>query len=146
MMVSTHKATVVLLAMAFGGGVLVGRGSPLAAQAKNRIFEIRTYTANEGKLDALVKRMRDKEAKIFEKNGMKGIGFFVAAEAPKSENTYVYILAHESREAARASWAKFGNDPEWKELRQSSEAAGPILVQGGVQSIFVNPLDFSPLK
>ena len=145
-MLSTYKATVVLLGMAFGAGVLVGRGVPLTAQAKNRIFEIRTYTTNQGRLDALVKRMRDKEAKLFEKSGMKDIGFFVAAEAPQSENTYVYILAHESREAARQSWAKFGSDPEWKELQQSSEAAGPILVRGGVQSIFVNPLDFSPMK
>src|SRR5262245_38908912 len=83
------KAKYVLLVIAFGAGFLAGRGAPVAAQAQKRIFEIRTYTTLEGRLGALVGRMRDKEAKLFEKNGMAGIGYFVAAESPKSENTYV---------------------------------------------------------
>ena len=107
-------------------------------------MEIRTYTTHDGRLDALVKRMREGEAKVFDKVGMKGVGFFVAAESPKSENTFVYILAHESREGAKQSWAKFRDDSEWKSIRETSEAAGPIVAK--VESVFVNPLDFSPLK
>ena len=137
-----YGMTATLLAIAFGGGFLVGHGAPVAAQAKNRVFEIRTYTMNDGRLDTLVKRLRQGEARLFDKVGMQGVGFFVAAEPPKSENTFVYILAHESRERAKESWAKFTNDPEWQTLRQTAESPGPIKVE----SIFVSPVDFSPLK
>jgi len=75
---------------------------------------------------------------------MKPVGFFVASEAPKSDNTFVYILSHESREKAKDNWARFQADAEWKDIRQRSEAAGPIVAKA--ETIFVNPTDFSPLK
>ncbi len=93
-------------------------------------------------MDALVSRMRRGEAKIFDKVGMKGVLFSVAAEPPKSATTFVYILAHESLDGAKASWAKFRDDPEWKQLYASAESTGPLKVD----SIFVNPTEFSPLK
>lgn len=132
-----------VVGMAFAAGVLVGNGPLVKAQSKNRVLEIRTYTAHPGRLGALVNRMGHGENKIFAKVGMPPVGFFVANEAPKSEDTFVYILAHESREGAKANWDKFRNDPEWKDLRAKSEADGPIVAK--VESIFVNPLDFSPL-
>ena len=134
------------IAAAFVGGLLIGHGVPAAAQGNSRIFELRTYTTNEGKLGGLVNRMGGPEKDLFRKHGMEPMAFFVAAEAPKSENTFVYILAHKSREAARASWAAFGADPEWRKVAQESEANGRFLVQGGVQSVFLNATDFSPLK
>ena len=42
------------------------------------------------------------ESQLFAKSGMSNIGHFVAADAPKSENTYVYIVAHENQEKAKA--------------------------------------------
>lgn len=137
-----YQVTAGLLALTFGAGFLVGRDAPAAAQTQNRVLEIRTYvTPDQAGLNALVKRMRS-EAKIFDRLGMKGVGFFVAAEAPKSENTFVYILAHESRERAKENWAKFGPDPEWQALRAASEPTGQIKIE----SIFVSPTEFSPLK
>jgi hypothetical protein len=133
-----------LLAIAFGLGVSVGAGTRVEAQRSARVLEFRRYTANEGKLDALVKRMREGETKFFEKHGMKGVFYSVAAEAPESHNTYVYVLAHESREAAKKSWDDFRNDPGWKEMRDRSELNGPLV--GKVESMFVNPTDFSPIK
>jgi hypothetical protein len=137
------------LVAAFAAGVFVGNGPLVRAQAqqvKKRVFEIRTYTAHPGRLDGIIKRMGGGEGKIFERLGMQPMGFFVAAEAPKSADTFVYILAHESREAATASWAKFREDPEWKALQAKSyaESGGPTTAK--VDSIFVNPTDFSPMK
>jgi hypothetical protein len=144
-MLRNYKVMMVgLLAMAFTAGILVGQGTLVRAAGKNRVLEIRTYTTHDGKLPALVERMGHGEGKVFERLGMKPIGFFVATEAPKSENTFVYILSHESREKARENWAKFGADSEWKEIRQRSEAAGPIVAKA--ETIFVDPTDFSPLK
>lgn len=131
------------MAAAMACAFVAGHQTALSGQSKNRVFELRTYTTeSKAGLDALVKRMREGEAKIFEKVGMKGIGYFVAADAPKSDNTYVYIVAHESPEAAKSSWAKFRDDAEWKSLRSTSTPTGPIKVE----SVFLNPLDFSALK
>ena len=136
--------TVGLVSIAFGLGVYVGGGVRVDAQRPGRVLEVRRYTAAPGKLDELVKRMREGETSLFEKHGMKGVFYSVAAEAPDSQNTYLYVLAHQSREAAKKSWDDFRDDEAWKSLRATSEANGPLVSK--VESIFVSPTDFSPLK
>lgn len=133
-----------LAAFTFTAGVFVGHSTLLTAAGTNRVLEIRTYTTHEGRLPALVERMGHGEGKVFERLGMKPVGYFVANEAPKSANTFVYILSHESREKAKENWAKFRDDAEWKQIREKSEAAGPIVAKA--ETIFVDPTDFSPLK
>jgi len=124
-------------------GHVVGRAAADAAKA-NRVFEIRTYTTEEGKLDALLTRFRDHTTKLFEKHGMTNVGYWVPQDEPKSKNTLIYIIAHESREAAKKNWDGFRNDPDWNKVRTDSEAAGKIVNK--VDSVFGDPTDFSPLK
>ena len=114
------------------------------ASAQKRIFEIRTYTTLEGKLDALHARFRNHTVRLFAKHGITSIGYWSPQDAPLSQNTLVYILAHPSREAAQKNWEAFRNDPEWKKARDESEAAGKIVSK--VESVFVNATDYSPLK
>ncbi len=114
------------------------------AQSSARVFEIRTYTTLEGKLPDLEKRFRDHTIRIFNKHGMTSIGYWVPQDAPRSQNTLIYILAHPSREAAKENWAAFGNDPEWQKVRAESEANGKIVSK--VDSVFADPTDFSALK
>jgi hypothetical protein len=142
-MVRSYGMTAGLVLVAFALGVHVG-GVRVDAQRSARVLEVRRYTTNEGKLDALVKRMREGESKLFEQHGMKGVFYSVAAEGPESQNTFIYVLAHESREAAKKSWDDFRNDAGWKSLRETSEASGPLV--GKVESTFVTPTDFSPVK
>ena len=133
----------VLVGAAFGVGFFAGRETPVAAQGANRVFEVRTYTTeNKAGLDALVARMRAGETRLFEKAGMTGIGYFVATDAPKAENTYIYVLAHANLDRAKESWAKFREDPEWLKLRETSAPTGMVKVE----STFVRPTDFSPLR
>jgi hypothetical protein len=142
MMLRKYRVTAGLIALAFGVGYFTGRESPVAAQSQGRLLEIRTYvTPDKTGLDALVNRMRS-EAKIFDRLGMKSVGYFVAAEPPKSENTFIYILAHENRERAKENWSKFGPDPEWKDLLSKSAPTGQLKIE----SVFVRPTDFSPVK
>jgi hypothetical protein len=115
-----------------------------ARAADTRVFEIRTYTALEGKLPDLLKRFRDHTVKLFEKHGMVNIGYWVPQDEPRSKNTLIYILAHRSREAAKKSWDAFRQDPAWIKARTESEAAGKIVDR--TESVFVSPTDFSPLK
>ena len=142
-MVRRYGIAAGLLASAFGAGVWVG-GVKVEAQRSARVLEVRRYTANQGKLEALLQRMRDGETKLFEKHGMKGVFYSVAADAPDSQNTFIYVLSHESREAAKKSWDDFRNDPSWKSMRDTSEAGGPLV--GKVESTFVIPTDFSPTR
>jgi len=112
--------------------------------AENRVFEMRTYTTLDGRLDALLTRFRDHTTKLFEKHGMTNIGYWVPQDAPLSKNTLIYVLAYPSREAAKKSWDAFRTDPVWQKAQKESEASGKIVDH--VVSVFMNPADFSKIK
>ena len=131
----------------FAAGFIVGQISDtgLDANAQGRkVFELRTYTAPEGKLNDLVARFRNDTLRIFEKHGMDNVGYWLPTDAPASSNTLIYILAHDSRDAATKSWAAFREDPEWKAVAERTQANGPIVSK--VESVFLEATDFSPLK
>lgn len=140
-MVRRYSVAAGLLALAFVCGVYVGHLPTLNAEGSERVVEIRTYTAAEGKLDALAKRMGTDEMKFFKKHGMKNILFSVAADPPLSQNTFVYIVSHESREAAKKSWAAVLADPEFKSL---VERTGRMSTKA--EMMFLKPTDYSPVK
>jgi hypothetical protein len=131
----------------FAAGFIVGQISDfgLTANAQGRkVFELRTYTAPDGKLDDLVARFRNDTLRIFEKHGMDNVGYWLPTDTPASSNTLIYILAHDSRDAATKSWAAFREDPEWKAVAERTQANGPIVSK--VESVFLEATDFSPLK
>jgi len=114
------------------------------AQSTGRVFELRTYTCNEGKLPDLEKRFRDHTIAIFQRHHMVSVGYWIPQDVPRSGDTLIYILAHPSRDEAKANWAAFQADPEWQKVRAESEANGKIV--NHVDSVFMDPADFSPLK
>ena len=131
-----------MLAVGLGAGFLMGQGGRLDAQSKNRVFELRIATAaDKEKLGFLMNRFRGGELKIWDRLGMKSVGYWVPIEQPKSETTLIYILAHESRKQADESWAKFRDDPEWKAFPKTPDI-GPVTVE----RTFLEPVDFSPIK
>jgi len=124
-------------------GMAIGGAATLEAQS-SRVYELRVYTTAEGRLAALLERFGGGEIELFRKHGMEGVGYWVPDEAPASQNTLVYVLAHDSRESAAASWQALRDDPEWQTMRRESLADGPIVTN--VESTFLNPADFSPLQ
>lgn len=132
----------------FAAGMLAGRmfedRSAVSAQTAGRVFEMRTYTAPDGKLGDLHKRFREHTLRIFQKHGMTNVAYFSPTDAPLSQNTLVYLISHASREAAKASWGAFIADPEWKKVASESTANGPITSK--IESVFLTPTDYSPLK
>jgi len=118
--------------------------SPASLAAQDRVFELRTYTAHEGKLDDVVRRFEDHTMRLLEVHGMENVGYWIPQDPALSGNTLIYLLAHESREAATASWSAFFANPEWHAVRDASEANGPI-VQGVVRA-FLDPISASPLR
>jgi hypothetical protein len=137
----------------FAFGFVAGRSShpqAIAAAAvarpegQGKVFELRTYTTNEGRLDVLQARFRNHTIKLFEKHGMTSIGYWVPEDAPLKANTLIYILAHPSREAAKKNWAEFRGDPEWQKVKAESEAAGQIVSK--IDSVYMRATDYSALK
>lgn len=138
-----------LLAFAvFAAGFLLGGWTqPLpsaSAQTNAQIFELRTYTTNEGKLPNLHARFRDHTMQIFEKHGMTNVGYWTPIDAPESQNTLIYIIAHTDREAAAESWTAFREDPEWQRVAEASQVDGRIVSK--VESVFLEATDYSPMK
>ena len=137
-------ATFAVFAAGFVAGKWFDVGSEAQAQGRGKVFELRTYTAPEGRLNDLVARFRNDTLRIFEKHGMDNVGYWLPTDAPASSNTLIYILAHDSRDAATQSWAAFRADPEWKAVTDRTQANGPIVTK--VDSVFLEATDFSPLK
>jgi hypothetical protein len=145
-MVMTKASFAFILCAVFAAGIIAHAlftPEPVHA-AGNRVFEIRTYTAAPGKLEALKARFRDHTIKVFDKYGMKSIGYWVPQDAPESTNTLTYILAHPSREDAKKNWAAFNADPEWVKAKGESEKDGKLVDK--VVSVFADPLEFSQIK
>jgi hypothetical protein len=140
----TPLALIAVFAAGLGLGAAFGPPSTAGAQSKKRVFEIRTYTANEGKLADLHARFRNHTLRLFEKHGMTNIGYWSPQDAPLAENTLIYVISHESREAAKANWDGFRQDPGWQKVQAESEAKGKLVAK--VDSIFLDATDYSPMK
>jgi NIPSNAP len=146
MRTKTFVVQMAVLAMVVGG-YCVAQSSDArsgAREAKTRLFEIRTYTTEPGKLDALNARFRNHTTKLFEKHGMTNIGYWTPIDGERSKDTLIYVLAHDSRDAAEKSWQGFRSDPEWIRAKTESEAPGPIVRK--VESVFLSPTDYSAIR
>ena len=132
-----HKLTVLLALVGFLAAL-----SGLAADKprETRCYELRTYYAAPGKLEALNARFRNHTTRIFEKHGMANIGYWMPTDNP--DNKLIYLLAFPDREAARQSWKEFDADPEWQKAAKESEANGKLVAK--VESVFLNATDYSP--
>jgi hypothetical protein len=126
-------------------GYFVGRASTTEAvaaqQGSTRVFELRTYTTPEGKLDQLNARFRDHTRRIFDRHDMTSIGYWTPVDAP---NTLIYILAHPSIDEAKKNWEAFRSDPEWQKVKGETEAHGLTGIK--VESRFMRATDYSAIK
>lgn len=114
--------------------------SAFAKHKDTRVFELRVYTAADGKLDNLIERFQNHTTAIFKKHGMTNIGYWLPINNTK--NQIIYVLAYPSMAAREASWKAFSEDEEWKKVAATSEVNGKIVIK--VESTFMNATDFSP--
>jgi hypothetical protein len=112
-----------------------------------RCYELRIYTANEGKLDALNARFRNHTCKLFEKHGFTNVGYWVPVD--KSDNRLIYVISSPNRKAHQKSWQAFLNDPDWKKAYKESTKNGSLIakIDGTlkIDSIFMSATDYSPV-
>jgi uncharacterized protein YkuJ len=126
------------------------------AEVSKSVFELRVYKATKGNLPALHDRFRDHTVKLFEKHGMTNLGYWTVADMPtwpanpySREDNLVYMLAHDSVDAAKKSFDAFRVDPMWVKAKAESEkkAGGSLTTdKDGVVSEFFKPAEYSPKK
>jgi hypothetical protein len=120
-----------------------------SSKGDERVFELRTYTTTKDNLDNLNARFRDHTLKLFEKHGMTNVAYWVPVTGQKgADNTLIYILAHKSVDAAKASFDAFRQDPAWIAARKASEekAGGSLTTKDGVKSVFMKATDYSAIR
>jgi hypothetical protein len=135
---------VVIAVAALGLTLWAGQPVGTKGQKEKRVFELRTYYAAPGKMEALHKRFREHTNRLFEKHGMTIVGFWSPIDKKQAEEKLIYLLAFPSKEAADKSCAAFKEDPEWVRVKTASERDGKLVER--VEFVFMNPTDYSPLK
>lgn len=110
----------------------------------NRVFELRVYHTVPGKAQALQAEFREKVSKWFAKHDLQAVGYWAPVDAPASDNTFIYILAHPNRDEAKKHWAAFQADPAFQEMIKSQQGDAKVVEK--VDSTYMDPTDFSPLK
>jgi uncharacterized protein (DUF1330 family) len=113
--------------------------------APHRIFELRTYYLNDGKLDDLHKRFREHTCTLLKKHGADLVGFWTPTDTKDGKgSTLIYLVAFPSRDAAKKTWSDFNNDPEWQQVYAESHKNGVLVKK--VDSVFMEPTDYSTMK
>ena len=143
---SGHQSMFLGLGIGLGVAFLAVVADRSAAEDKETrsdamLYELRTYTAAEGKVSELHARFRDHTMKLFEKHGMKNIVYLIPVDKP---NTLVYVIAHKNKAAAEKSWQAFRDDPEWQSVYKESQKNGTLVDK--VESVYLTPTDYSPMK
>jgi hypothetical protein len=140
--------SLMLAAPVFALGDDKPREDAKSSSSDQRVFELRTYYTNPGKLNALHARFRDHTNRIFKKHGIEIVGFWTPQDEKEDQDgnggKLIYVLAFPSREAAQQSWDAFRSDPEWQKAKAESEKDGVLVKK--VESVFLDPTDYSPIK
>jgi hypothetical protein len=135
---------VVLGALVVGIAVWSAAVPAADAPASGKVYELRIYKTNPGKLQALHARFRDHTCPIFKKHGIEMVGFWtLTATGDEPEDTLYYIVAFPSLEAQKQAWQAFKTDPEWIKAKAESEKEGVLVKE--VQSKNLKATDYSPI-
>ena len=109
----------------------------------NRVFELRVYHTLPGKMPELESKFRDTTSKLLAKHDLKVVGYWVPEGAPAWDNTFIFLVAHSSREEAKKNWDAFRADPEFQEVIKAEQANKTV---EKIDVTYMRPTDFSPMK
>ena len=109
----------------------------------DQIFELRIYHTLPGKVPALESRFRDVTSRLLAKHDLHVVGYWVPEDAPAWDNTFIFMLAHRSREEAKKNWDAFAADPAFQQVVKSEQSEKTV---EKVDVTYMRPTDFSPMK
>ena len=128
-----------------GSWVTLQLGKTSSVQAEtNRVFELRIYHVAPGRLPAVETLFREHVLAMFKRHGITGIGYWNPLDNPESGNTWIYLIAHPSRQEAKKNWDAFAADPEWGQASKAANADGKLVEK--IDSTYMDPADISPLR
>ncbi|MFO0849293.1 MAG: NIPSNAP family protein [Gemmataceae bacterium] len=110
-------------AFAAAGAVYAQPALPQATDG--RLYELRTYYAAPGKLEALHARFRDHTVRLMERHGVTCHGFWVPGD--DEPDRVVSLVSYPSAAARTTTWAGFATDREWLQVKRSSERQGRLV-------------------
>jgi hypothetical protein len=133
--------------VAFAAGLFTaGRISHLdeVRADSNRVFELRIYHALPGKLPAMESRFRVTTSRLLVKHDLNVIGYWIPdSKSPAWDNTFVFLLAHSSREEAEKNWREMAADPSFEEIIKSEQNERLL---DKADTTYMQPTDFSAMK
>ena len=97
---------------------------PVAHAQSPRVYELRTYTAPDGKLEELHARFRNHTLRIFQKHGMSNVAYFKPQDAPLSQNTLIYLIAHRAAKRPSRTGPPSARTPSGRRSRRSRRSTG----------------------
>jgi hypothetical protein len=113
--------------------------------AAPRVFQLRIYHTNAGKLPDLHKRFRDHTCALLKKHNAELVGFWTPQdEKDGRDSKLIYLVSFPSREAAEKTWKEFNDDPEWKKAYAESHKNGVLVSK--VEAFYLDPTDYSAIK
>ena len=138
----------VIALISFGAGSLITARLAhinLVRADSNRVFEMHVYHTLPGKVPALESQFRDRQSKLLAKHNLKIVGYWVPEGAPAWDNTFIFLVAHSSREEAKKNWDAMRADPDFQELiRENSDPATKLVDK--IDVLYMRPTDYSPMK
>ena len=123
-----------LLGVSFG---LAGVGWGFAQQQRTiGFYELRIYTAQPGKRDALAARFASRTAAIYARHGITNVGYWIPQQGDpelgiSAENTFIYMRGYPSKAERDKRLTAAHDDPEFAEVvtKQERNAATKLIVK-----------------
>ena len=141
-----RSATLIIALLSFAAGALVTNRITHLQQVHadtDRFFELRIYHDVPGKLPVMESRFREKTSKILARHGLNVLGYWETTDRSSSENLFVFLLAHQSRDEAKKNWKAVIADPEFQEVEKAEQGEKTL---ERAELIYLRPTDFSALK
>lgn len=132
--------TKTIVASLIAAGISCGIAFSVEKPTDTRLYELRVYHAEPGKLDDLLTRFRDHTVGLFKKAGITNVGYWVPVD--NKDKLLIYLLSYPDRVSRDASWEKFLADADWKKAYAASRKDGPLVAK--IDQLFLTPTDYSP--
>ena len=107
------------------------------------IHELRIYHAMPGRMGDLNNRFANVTLKLWEKHGIKQVGFWTVLVGPSNHDLY-YLLEWESLADREKKWNGFANDPDWHAKRAETEKNGALVQY--LENYMLSPTAYSAMK
>jgi len=107
------------------------------------IHELRIYHVMPNKMPALIDRFSKTTLRMFEKHGIRHVGFWTVVVGSSNQDLY-YMLAWDSLAEREQKWPNLQSDPEWLAAKRETESDGPLLAS--VTNVILKPTSFSAMQ